>query len=147
MKKFLVLACTFLLAGASVFAQDKLSMQIQNIKVTQQGNESAGTDQNIDLYINRTTPLITLFNDGNTKVAVSYKLVAYNSRRSENKNSGIKLKVSYRCDTQGKKIENKVERMFFLKDDRTFDEKENFVIAGRLKNQVIQLTYTGQLEK
>jgi hypothetical protein len=40
-----------------------------------------------------------------------------------------------------------VERMFFLKDDRTFEEKENFVVAGRLKNQVIKLNYTGELEK
>lgn len=147
MKKIVGIACMLMLTGASLLAQDKLSMQILNVKVTQQGNESVGNNQTVDLYINRTTPFFTLLNDGNISVAVSYKLVAYNSRRSENKNSGIKLKVTYRCDTQGKKIVNKVERMFFLKDDRTFDEKENFVVAGRLKNQVIQLTYTGQLEK
>lgn len=128
-------------------AQDKLAMKITNVKAEQNGSTVTGPDQTIDLFINRNTPVITLVNDAGLKIGVSYKLVAYNSARSENKNSGIKLKVRYICETGGKKIETKVERMFFLKDDRTFEEKENFVVAGRLKNQVIKLNYTGELEK
>lgn len=145
MKKLLITLFAMALA-TSVFAQDKLAMKISQVKADQNGTVVSGPDQTIDLYINKNTPLITLVNDAGLKIGVSYKLVAYNSRRSENKNAGIKLKVRYVCETGGKKIETKVERMFFLKDDRSFDEKENFVVAGRLKSQVIKLNYTGELE-
>lgn len=147
MKKILFAITVLAFAFISASAQDKLSMSLSSIQVDNQGAIIPGPDQTIDLYINKNTPLIPLVNDGGVKVAVSYKLVSYNSRRSENKNAGIKLKVRYVCETGGKKIENKIERMFFLKDDRSFDEKENFVITGRLKSQIIKLSYTAQLEK
>lgn len=128
------------------FAQKNATIRIESVTVKVNGQEFKGGPVNIPLEIKDKTLPTIIYSDGDLVITATYKLFDVKSYRSQSKSSSIKFKIEYTCKYKGKKVERKVERMFFLNDQRAFDEKDTFVITDGIKNFKIELMYTGVLQ-
>ena len=90
----------------------------------------------------------TLFDTDSLKIQARYKLTANNSRRSQTKDSSVKLLIDYSLVYKGRGESRKVEKVFFLDNERAFSGNETFNISmSKYANTVIRLNYSGRLEE
>jgi hypothetical protein len=142
--KFFI-AFVFTLIIISTNAQNiKLNMSDMHIKVKDQVYDAPSGY--IDLKLNSMTDERVLFSNETVEVRAKYKLTDFNRvKRSNMKNSSIKLTVKYAFIFHGKTIKREVERFYYLDDERTFQEKEKAVFKEGISNTIIEISYKGQL--
>jgi hypothetical protein len=144
-KYFLVLFIA--LAGFGLFAQKYAKIRVNEVIVKMNGQEFKGEGVTIPVEVSDKTPAHVLFSGNGVKITVAYKLMDMKSGRSDHKETGIRFKIKYKCEYNGKTENRMVERMFFLNDKREFDEKDYFAFNDKIKTTKIEFRYTGILEE
>lgn len=127
-------------------AQKTAVIRVNEVLVKINGLQETGGPVSIPVEVNDRSAAQTLFSNGELVIKASYKLADLKSNRSDNKAAGIRFRITYTCTYKGKKTERKVERFFFLNDERKFEEKDVFVFSSGINNTKVELRYTGQLE-
>jgi len=146
MKVFkLILACVFSLVILGTKAQNiKLNISDMHIKVKDHVYDAPSGY--FDLQLNSMTDERVLFSNETVEVRAKYKLTDFSGvKRSNMKNSSIKLTVKYAFIFHGKTIKREVERFYYLDDERTFQEKEKAVFKEGISNTIVEISYKGQL--
>ncbi|MFM7217280.1 MAG: hypothetical protein ACKO1U_04610 [Bacteroidota bacterium] len=88
----------------------------------------------------------TLYDTDTLRIRAQYKLTANNSGRSQIKDSSVKLSIDYSVDFKGRNEGRKVEKMFYLDEERAFKGEEIFTITmSKYSNSVIRLKYGGRV--
>jgi hypothetical protein len=95
----------------------------------------------------KTSPPYQLYVSDSLTVTVSFKLTAGSSRRSNLKDSSVKLAIGYSVLYKGYENDKRVDRIFYLDEARKFSEKETFNLAmGKYDNAVIRVAFSGHLQ-
>jgi hypothetical protein len=141
----LIIACLFTLTIIGTNAQNiKLNISDMHVKVKDKLYDAPSGYFNLEL--NAMTDERVLFSNENVEVRAKYKLTDFSGvKRSNMKNSSIKLTVKYAFIFQGKTIKREVERFYYLDDERTFQEKEKAVFKEGISNTIVEISYKGQL--
>lgn len=85
---------------------------------------------------------VILFNNSNLKITATYKVYTNEGvRRSNLKKSAVNVEVNYTFFYNGKKNKIKTERIFYLDDDRKFEEEQMAVFKEGINNKLIQIKY------
>ncbi len=142
-KLFLSLIFTLIYLGVN--AQNvKLEIKDMHVKIKDVSFDAPSGYFNLEL--NSTTDQRILFTNENVEVRARYKLSDFSgARRSNMKNSSIKLTVHYAFIYHGKTIKRTVERFYYLDDERTFEEKEKAVFKEGISNTIVEISYKGTL--
>lgn len=146
MKTFkIIIACVCTLTFLGTNAQNiKLSINDMHVKVKDVVYDAPSGY--IDLRLNSMSDEMVLLSNQNVEVRAKYKLTDFNGvKRSNMKNSSIKLTVKYVFSFNGKNIKREVERFYYLDDERTFQEKEKAVFKEGISNTIVEISYKGQL--
>jgi len=141
----LIIACVFTLTIIGTNAQNiKLNINDMHIKVKDRVYDAPSGYFTLEL--NSMTEERVLFSNETVEVRARYKLTDFSGvKRSNMKNSSIKLTVKYAFIFQGKTIKREVERFYYLDDERTFQEKEKAVFKEGISNTIVEISYKGQL--
>ncbi|MEI6881017.1 MAG: hypothetical protein WCK82_06790 [Bacteroidota bacterium] len=141
----LIIACVFTLTIIDTNAQNiKLNISDMHIKVKDRVYDAPSGYFTLEL--NSMTDERVLFSNETVEVRARYKLTDFSGvKRSNMKNSSIKLTVKYAFIFQGKTIKREVERFYYLDDERTFQEKEKAVFKEGISNTIVEISYKGQL--
>ena len=141
----LIIACVFTLTIIDTNAQNiKLNISDMHIKVKDRVYDAPSGYFTLEL--NSMTEERVLFSNETVEVRARYKLTDFSGvKRSNMKNSSIKLTVKYAFIFQGKTIKREVERFYYLDDERTFQEKEKAVFKEGISNTIVEISYKGQL--
>ncbi len=141
----LIFACVFTLAIIGTNAQNiKLNISDMHIKVKDRLYDAPSGYFSLEL--NTMTDERVLFSNETVEVRAKYKLTDFSGvKRSNMKNSSIKLTLKYAFLFHGKTIKREVERFYYLDDERTFQEKEKAVFKEGISNTIIEISYKGQL--
>lgn len=147
MKRIINLLLFSLFALHHSNAQTYARINVNQVTVKTGNQQLTGGAVSIPLELRDKTNAVTLFANEDIKITVRYKLLDMKSGRSDNKASGIRFKIEYTCTYKGKTEKRQVERMFFINDQRAFDEKEAFIFNNKISNTKIAFSYTGVLEE
>jgi hypothetical protein len=74
-------------------------------------------------------------------------LTNMSSSRSQTKDSGVRMRITYTCVYKNKKENNKQEHMFFKNDKGEYTEKIQFNFEDGLKNKMIEFNCIAKLER
>ncbi len=123
-------------------------ISFDEIKVTLDNATANGNGVSFDFKEGKTSEYFSLYVSDTLNIKVAYRLNAYNSRRSQTKDSSLRLHVFYKCNYKGNEKELKAERMFFLNDKFQFQETASFNInQSKYSNKQIKITYRGTIDQ
>ncbi len=146
MKKIISFLLLVLIARTSNLIAQTIKLEIQNLHVKVKDMDYTAQDGFVDLKLNGTTDEKVLISNENVEVRAAYKLNDFEgSRRSNMKNTSIKLTVYYVFIYGSKTIKRKVERFYYLDDTRTIEEKEKAVFKQGISNTIVEISYKGKL--
>jgi|GEM_PF-1667542 hypothetical protein len=146
--KLAIATIGFMLAQM-VFAQsgDYITLNITDVKVTENNNVTAGMDGTVDLKNKQKLQKISLYKSAGLSITADIKVSSNNSRRSSTKSGSVTLDVVYHSEyADGKKDKRSAQYVFYLDNDRSFVAKEQFVFKNGLKPRQVKLTFKGQLQ-
>jgi hypothetical protein len=123
-------------------AQD-VTLQMTNIKVIMAKTDTVKTvNKNLSLKNNGGFQEVELFNENNLKIKASYKINTHFAvRRSNLKKSAVNVKIVYTFFYQGKKNKIKVQRIFYLDDEKSFEEEQTAIFRNGINNKLFHLKY------
>ncbi|MFM8431617.1 MAG: hypothetical protein ACKOQ6_08560 [Bacteroidota bacterium] len=134
-----------LLFNIELKAQE-MGLVFESVDVRMKEVKSGGITGHHRLYPGKTSDWYILYDTDTLRIKAQYKLTANNSGRSQTKDSSVKLNINYTVVYKGRQQERKVEKMFFLDDERKIDGEETFNITlSKYSNSVIRLGYSGRL--
>ncbi len=143
--KTLVLFATFIVGFVNFGSSQDIPLKLSDISLQIGENTINGEEMEIMLAEGKTSPQMVIVKSEGVSVAATFKLVKQNSRISEHKNTGIKLKINYVCMYEGQTKKEPVERMFYVNNDRKFDLDQSFYFQRGISNVKLHLKYTGEL--
>lgn len=130
------------------FAQEKGRIAFKKISVEVKGNTATGPDVDYPFIMGQTSNRYTLYSSDSLTINARYKMTADNNRRSQIKDSSVRLFIQYEISYRGLSTDKKVEKMYFLDDSRTFQEKDVFNLnSGKFSNTTIRINYSGTLSE
>lgn len=143
MKKlfFLLIAVAFNLRSNG---QNIATILLKDIKL-QAGQQSlVAPDVQTKMTLGTTTESYILFRNDSILITAEYKITALSSRRSELKDGTLRLKIVYQCKYHNTVSKTKVERMYYLDDKLTLNEKQMFNIKlSKFNSKQLHISYTG----
>lgn len=143
-----ILLYFLLLLTCSVSAQEKGRITFKDITVELKGNSATGNAVDYPFIMGQTNNLYTLFSSDSLTINARYKMTANNNRRSQVKDSSVRLYIQYEINYKGYSTDKKVEKMYFLDDNRSFKEKEVFNLnTSKFSNTVVRISYSGTLSE
>ncbi|MFM2206206.1 MAG: hypothetical protein RL213_181 [Bacteroidota bacterium] len=127
-------------------AQELKKIELSDVSVSVKGNVAGGIAGEHLVLPGKTSPPYQLYVSDSLTVTVTFKLTAGSSRRSNLKDSSVKLAIGYSVLYKGYGNDKRVDRIFYLDEARKFAEKETFNLAmGKYDNTVIRVAFTGHL--
>lgn len=131
----------------ALHAQNTTTLHIGDPTVKTADWNETSPSLDIPLVARKWTDTVLLFSAKDVRITAQYQLRAFESNISQHKDTGVQMKIRYVCDHMGKKEHENVTRIFYLNDDRTFTEKQDFVFDFELYNKTVEFTYSGSLPK
>lgn len=146
-KTTLVLALIFA-PFLSLFAQQGGNIRFSNIRVEIKGQSAEAPAVTYPFVPGKQTGEYQLFVSDSLVITGDFKLVANKSRRSQVMDSSVKLYITYSVMYKGDHQSKKAEKIYFLDDSRSFNEKEvvNFQ-TSKFSNTIVRLSFTGTLSE
>lgn len=148
MKSIKIFLLLFLFSAGilKVSAQETVNISFKDIVVSIKGNESNGKEGSYPFVLGKTSLPFQLYVSDSLTITAKYRLNAYNSKRSQVKDSSLRLHVFYTVVYHDVKTEKKVEKMYFLDQERKFSDKETFNLnTGKYSNTLVNLSYKGMV--
>jgi hypothetical protein len=142
MKNILLFLSAFLIFNQITKAQ-YVNIKITNLVVEIAKKDSLkGDDNHVVLQNNSSKEETVLINTNNLVVKASYKVSTNKSvRRSNLKKSAVNVEVNYVFIYNGNKQKVKTQRIFYLDDERTFEEAQMASFMNGINNTVIRINY------
>jgi hypothetical protein len=101
-----------------------------------------GNNTQVILKNNSSKEEITLFSSNNLTIKATYKVYTNSGvRRSNLKKSAVNVEVNYTFIHKGKKNKVKTERIFYLDDDKKFEEEQTAIFKEGINNKLIKIKY------
>lgn len=141
-----LLVAIILLPTVNSWAQAQL--QLSAISFTSTESNLEVKDRSFPLQANKGEErVLVLTTDGAIKLSMEIKIKRMNSRTSQHKSQGVRLRLKYNCDFKGEKRKNKTEHFFWPDNDGSFKETVSFSFGkGKLKAEVASLKFNGQIK-
>lgn len=143
----ILFTAVLLFAQSILFSQSTTTLHIGDPTVTTEAWSDSAPSLDIPLVAKKWTDTVLLFSANDVRITAQYQLRAFESNISQHKDTGVQMKIRYTCDHLGAKEYENVTRIFYLNDDRTFSEKQDFVFDFDLQNKTVEFTYSGSLPK
>ena len=144
-KTFLIIV--FLFCVTSLFAQNKTNLNFSDILIRQGNQEFTGLPATLSLSVGHTSAPVALYSANDITIMAVVNLTNMSSSRSQTKDSGVRMRITYTCVYKNKKENNKQEHMFFKNDKGEYTEKIQFNFEEGLKNKMIEFTCIAKLER
>jgi hypothetical protein len=147
MKKLILFALLTLNICYAVKAQF-VNLKISKLKIVLSKKDTLfGNDNQVILKNNRSKEEVELYNNNGLVVKATYQVSTNNGvRRSNLKKSAVNVDVNYIFIYKGKKNKIKTERIFYLDDDKKFEEEQTAVFKEGINNKLINIMYECILE-
>lgn len=142
MKK-LVLITLFLFNLINLANAQYANILVNNLTI-QYGKQTpiSASSKQVMLKNNSSKEEIELYNGPDLIIMASYKLSTNDGvRRSNLKKSAVNVIVNYKFIYKGKKNKVKTERIFYLDDERKFEEEQTAVFKEGINNKLITIKY------
>jgi hypothetical protein len=141
MKKQLLFICLILNCTVALKAQ-YVNLQISKLNVHFVNDTLRGSNSNIILQNNSSKQKVELFNSNNLTIKATYKINTNTGvRRSNLKNSAVNVYINYTFYYKDKKQKVKTERIFYLDDDKKFEEEQKAIFKEGINNKLIRIKY------
>lgn len=138
--------CLFFLATGMLKAQ-MVNLNIKNVQLFTKTDTSRSAGQTIIMKVGKESDEVLIANMGGLNISARFRIRDYDGvRRSNTKKTMIRMFITYYFDFNGKRTKRHEERMFFMDDDRTFEESIKQVFQEGINNKVFTLTYKGALQ-
>jgi hypothetical protein len=125
-----------------------VNLKISKLKIVLSKKDTLlGNDNQVILKNNRSKEEVELYNNNGLVVKATYQVSTNNGvRRSNLKKSAVNVDVNYIFIYKGKKNKIKTERIFYLDDDKKFEEEQTAVFKEGINNKLINIMYECILE-
>lgn len=142
MKSLLLFLSAFLIFNQITKAQ-YVHIKINNlVAVIAKKDTLTGKDNHVVLEINSSKEETELINANNIIIKASYQVSTNNTvRRSNLKKSAVNIRINYVFIYNGKKQKVKTQRIFYLDEERTFEETQMAAFMDDINNTIITLKY------
>jgi hypothetical protein len=142
MKKLLLFLSVFLIFNQITKAQ-YVHIKINNLVVVFAKKDTLiGKDNHVVLENNSSKEETELINTNNLIIKASYQVSTNNTvRRSNLKKSAVNVRINYVFIYNGKKQKVKTQRIFYLDEERTFEETQMAAFMNGINNTIITLKY------
>lgn len=140
----ILLSCTI----SSVLKAQYVNLKISKLRIVLSKKDTLlGNDNQVILKNNRSKEEVELYNSNGLVIKVTYQVSTNNGvRRSNLKKSAVNVDVNYFFIYKGKKKKIKTERIFYLDDDKKFEEAQTAVFKEGINNKLIAIMYECILE-
>jgi hypothetical protein len=140
----ILLSCTI----SSVLKAQYVNLKISKLRIVLSKKDTLlGNDNQVILKNNRSKEEVELYNSNGLVIKVTYQVSTNNGvRRSNLKKSAVNVDVNYFFIYKGKKNKIKTERIFYLDDDKKFEEAQTAVFKEGINNKLIAIMYECILE-
>jgi hypothetical protein len=147
-RSLLSFLAVFLFANISLsIAQDPGMIVVSEVMVDVKGKQEQGNSAELPIVPGKMSGPYQLFVNDSLSINASYRVTAGGSGRSDLKDSSVKIAISYTVKYKGMTNEKRVDRIFYLDDERKFKEKESFNFAlSKYSNAVVRIGYEGRLQ-
>lgn len=136
------LAIAFFMIGKA----QQISMTLSEISASTKTENFSGNNQTVSLKVGSESDKITLISSGSLTVQVKIKVRDYDgARRSNMKKSMVRIFITYYFEYKGMKSKRVEERMFFMDDERKFEESVKQVFQQGIKNTVLTVKFKGEI--
>lgn len=140
-----LLLSLLLLSGPLLVAQTVV--KISNVSITEKETVTPGTDATTALKGSEGSERIMLFTDGPVAIRTWFKVSTHKSPRSSTKDSAVNLIMELDLLENGKKKDNRrVEKIFYMDQDRTTTFNEEFVIKNGITVRVLKVKFDAAIE-
>jgi hypothetical protein len=140
----ILLSCTI----SSVLKAQYVNLKISKLRIVLSKKDTLlGNDNQVILKNNRSKEEVELYNSNGLVIKVTYQVSTNNGvRRSNLKKSAVNVDVNYFFIYKGKKNKIKTERIFYLDDDKKFEEEQTAFFKEGINNKLINIMYECILE-
>lgn len=137
---------TFLGAIACTLSLAQTQVKITNVVITDGGRTVQGNDQVYALNNAEGADHVVLYEDGEFRVKLWFKVSTHDVARSSLKDSAVNLIMQLRLFVGDRKQdERRVEKIFYMEQARKAAYKEKFVMKSKLNVRVIEVSFDAEV--
>jgi hypothetical protein len=138
---------TLLLAVLSgVWLHAQTLYRITNVTITEQDRVVHGLDATAAIKGAEGSDRVVIFAGQDMELRTKVKITTQNVRRSSVKSSAVNAIFEIDLKVDGRKDNRRVEKIYYMDQDRTSSFQERFVFKNGNKVRVITVAFQGRLE-
>ena len=137
---------TALLAAVAPFATAQTIFRITNVTITEKENVLTGNGATAEIKGSEGSDRVVVYADQRMTVKARVKVSTQNVARSSLKSSAVNAIFEIDMHLDGKKDNRRIEKIFYMDQERTTHLKEKFVTKQGNQVRVITVEFDGSLE-
>lgn len=134
------------LASMTSLAQAQTIFRISNVTITEKENILTGNGATAEIKGSEGSDRVVVYADQHMTIKARVKVSTQNVARSSLKSSAVNAIFEIDMILDGKKDNRRIEKIFYMDQDRTTHLKEKFVTKQGNQVRVIVVEFDGSLE-
>ena len=134
------------LASMTSLAQAQTIFRISNVTITEKENILTGNGATAEIKGSEGSDRVVVYADQRMTIKARVKVSTQNVARSSLKSSAVNAIFEIDMILDGKKDNRRIEKIFYMDQDRTTHLKEKFVTKQGNQVRVIVVEFDGSLE-
>lgn len=136
----------FVAALSGLWLHAQTLYRITNVTITEQDQVVQGMDATAEIKGAEGSDHVVIYAGQNMELRSKVKVTTQNVRRSSLKSSAVNAIFEIDLKVDGKKDNRRVEKIYYMDQDRGSSFKEKFVFKNGNKVRVITVAFEGRLE-
>jgi hypothetical protein len=136
-----------LISGLLIADKVPVRLFVSAPEVDINGQKYTGRPSTVALMSNGRSQEVELYNDNGLIIKANYDISTHDGvKRSNLKKSSVDVEANYTFYYNGEKRKVKTKRIFYLTDDKKFDEEQTAYFKKGINNIPVKIKYTCMLE-